>query len=118
MKKSIHSIAYSLAAAGLLAGCATIGTQSEAGFTSLFNGNDLSGWTLVGKKGDGYGVKDGVIYCARGGGGNLLTEKQFANFILRFEFKLESASNNGMGISAPLTEKSIAYEGMEIQILG
>ncbi|HEY6168872.1 MAG TPA: DUF1080 domain-containing protein [Verrucomicrobiae bacterium] len=119
MKKSIRSIASSLIAAGLFAGCATTEySGSETGFVSLFNGKDLTGWTLVGKKGEGYGVKDGAIYCARGGGGNLLTDKQYANFILRFEFKLESASNNGIGLRAPMTDKSIAYEGMEIQILG
>src|SRR5439155_26224297 len=76
----------------------------------------LSGWKLVGKRGDGYGVKEGVIYCARGGGGNLLTEKEYADFILRLEFKLEPGSNNGIGIRAPL-EGDSAFLGMEIQIL-
>ncbi|MCI0744877.1 MAG: DUF1080 domain-containing protein [Verrucomicrobia subdivision 3 bacterium] len=88
----------------------------EAGFTSLFNGKDLSGWKLVGKKGEGYEVKDGVIYCARGGGGNLYTEKEYDDFIFRFEFKLEEGSNNGLGIRAPL-EGDAAYAGMELQIL-
>jgi hypothetical protein len=55
--------------------------DTERGFTALFNGTDLSGWKLVGKKGEGYGVKDGVIYCAKGGGGNLLTEKEYGDFV-------------------------------------
>jgi len=76
----------------------------------------LNGWKLVGKHGDGYGVKSGVIYCARGGGGNLLTENEYSDFILRFEFKLEEGSNNGIGIRAPL-EGDAAYMGMEIQVL-
>lgn len=88
----------------------------EAGFTSLFDGTTLNGWKLVNKHGDGYGVKDGVIYCARGGGGNLFTEKEYADFTLRFEFKLEPGSNNGIGIRAPL-EGDAAYMGMEIQVL-
>ena len=62
--------------AGLLTAC--VSTPKEAGFVSLFDGKSLHGWRLLGKKGDGYGVKDGVIYCARGGGGNLLTEKEYA----------------------------------------
>ena len=90
--------------------------DAEPGFIALFNGRDLGGWQLVGKKGDGYGVKDGVIYCAKGGGGNLLTEKEFANFILRFEFKLEPGSNNGIGIRAPMDGRA-SYYGMEIQVL-
>ena len=101
-------------AAALLAACAT--AQPEAGFTSLFDGKTLNGWTLIDKHGDGYGVKDGVIYCARGGGGNLYTEKEFDDFILRFEFKLEPAANNGIGIRAPL-QGNAAYLGMEIQVL-
>src|SRR5256885_7276092 len=68
--------------AGLLTAC--VSTPKETGFFSLFDGKSLNGWRLLGKKGDGYGVKDGVIYCARGGGGNLFTEKEYADFILFF----------------------------------
>lgn len=101
-------------AAAVLTGCATIG--NESGFTSLFDGQTLNGWKLIGAKGGGYGVTNGVIFCARGGGGNLLTEKQYGDFVLRFEFKLEDGSNNGVGIRAPL-DGDAAYAGMEIQIL-
>ena len=90
--------------------------QAEDGFVSLFDGKTLKGWTLVGQHGDGYGVTNGVIYCARGGGGNLFTDKEYADFIFRFEFKLEDGSNNGIGIRAPLAGDA-AYLGMEIQIL-
>ena len=48
----------------------------EAGFTSLFDGKSLNGWKQVDKHGEGYGVKDGVIFCAKGGGGRLFTEKE------------------------------------------
>src|SRR6185295_16729374 len=88
----------------------------ENGFTSLFDGQTLKGWTLIGKRGEGYGVKSGLIYCAKGGGGRLMTEKEYGNFILRFEFKLDEGSNNGIGIRAPLDGDS-AYTGMEIQVL-
>ncbi|MBE0541573.1 MAG: DUF1080 domain-containing protein [Verrucomicrobia bacterium] len=98
----------------LFAACAT--AQRETGFLSLFDGQTLNGWKLIGKSGDGYGVKDGMIYCARGGGGNLLTEKEYSDFIFRFEFKLEDGSNNGVGIRAP-ADGDAAYMGMEIQIL-
>jgi hypothetical protein len=101
-------------AAAILTGCATTG--SDSGFTSLFDGQTLNGWKLVNARGGGYGVTNGVIYCARGGGGNLFTEKEYADFILRFEFKLEDGSNNGVGIRAPL-DGDAAYAGMEIQIL-
>jgi hypothetical protein len=88
----------------------------EPGFVPIFNGKNLSGWTIRGQFGPGYVVEDGKIVCPADGGGNLFTEKEYANFILRFEFKLEEASNNGIGIRAPY-EGDAAYKGMEIQIL-
>jgi hypothetical protein len=120
MKETLKLTLSPLAVAALLAGCATApmsSPRSEDGFVRIFDGKTLDGWELVGKKGDGYYVADGMIVCAKGGGGNLLTKKSYANFILRFEFKLDPASNNGVGIRAPMTDKQIAYEGMEIQIL-
>src|SRR5262249_43514834 len=104
-----------IAAAGcLLAGCAS--TQTDADFVPLFDGKTLSGWRLVGKKGDGFSVKDGVIQCARGGGGKLLSDKENEDLILRLEFKLDPGSNNGVGLRVPL-EGDPTYLGMEIQIL-
>src|SRR3954454_15690795 len=105
-----------LAASLALAGCATTNPKPESGYTSLFDGTTLKGWTLINKRGEGYGVTNGVIYCARGGGGNLLTEQEFSDFVLRLDFKLEPGSNNGVGIRAPLTGDA-AYQGMEIQVL-
>jgi len=87
----------------------------EAGFTSLFDGQTLAGWTLRGKRGAGYGVTNGVIYCTRGGGGNLFTEQEYEDFILRFEFKLEDGASSGLGIRAPL-DGDAASLGMEIPI--
>jgi hypothetical protein len=103
----------------LFAACALLGccaANGEEGFTPLFNGKDLTGWTLVGAHGRGYVVEDRKIVCPRDGGGNLFTDREYANFILRFEFKLEEGSNNGIGIRAPLAGDA-AYQGMEIQIL-
>jgi len=88
----------------------------ESGFTSLFNGEDLAGWKLIGKEGRGYIVKDDLIECPSDGGGNLFTEKEYSNFAFRFEFKLTEGANNGIGIRAPY-QGDAAYQGMEIQIL-
>jgi hypothetical protein len=89
---------------------------AEPGFEPLFDGQTLKGWTLVRGHGPGYVVKEGIIVCPKEGGGNLYTEAEYANFILRFEFKLSPGGNNGIGIRAPLTGDA-AYQGMEIQIL-
>lgn len=92
-------------------------SKADAGFTPLFDGKSLSGWQVVNPRGEGYGVKDGVIFCAKGGGGKLLTDKEYGDFVLRFEFKMPAeGSNNGLGIRTP-KEGDAAYQGIELQIL-
>ncbi|MGB7160821.1 MAG: DUF1080 domain-containing protein [Tepidisphaeraceae bacterium] len=96
----------------------------EAGFTPLFNGKDLAGWFYgsrggkVSKAGEGYRIDAdrGVLYCTEKDGGTLLTEKEYANFILRLEFKLTPGANNGIALRAPRAG-NIAYDGIELQIL-
>lgn len=83
----------------------------EEGFTSLFNGVDLTGW--VGDT-NGYVVENGSIVCRPGG--NLFTQGEYGDFVFRFEFKLTPGANNGLGIRAPL-HGNAAYDGMELQIL-
>ncbi len=56
------------------------------------------------------------LVCKKTGGGNLLTKKEYADFVFRFEFKLTPGANNGVGIRAP-AQGNAAYVGMEIQIL-
>jgi hypothetical protein len=82
----------------------------------LFNGSDLTGWTLVKGQGPGYIVRDGVIVCPENGGGNLFTDKDYDNFVLKLDFKLSPGGNSGVGIRAPLSG-DVAYSGMEIQVL-
>jgi hypothetical protein len=89
---------------------------AERGFVTLFDGKTLDGWQIAGQKGAGYVVENGVLVCPADGGGNLFTAEEYANFVLRFEFRLFEGSNNGIGIRAPL-EGDAAYAGMEIQIL-
>jgi hypothetical protein len=89
--------------------------EKAEGFVALFNGKNLDNW--VGNK-SSYVVENDVIEVKPGdsSGGNLYTEKEYADFILRFEFMLTPAANNGIGIRAPLTGDA-AYVGMEIQVL-
>src|SRR3954471_21459823 len=84
---------------GFSAGCAhradAAEDSGEKGFKTLFNGKDTSGWiygTLKGaedKAGVGYQVnpETHTLYTTAHDGGNLYTDKQYANFIFRFEFK-------------------------------
>jgi hypothetical protein len=89
--------------------------EKAGGFVTMFNGIDMSGW--VGNLKD-YVPQDGAIVCdpTLGGNGNLYTDREYANFVMRFEFLLTPAANNGIGIRAPLSGDA-AYGGMEIQVL-
>ncbi len=87
--------------------------EKADGFVSIFNGEDLEGWE---GSTDGYVVEDGNIVCVPSKGGFLFTTKEYSNFVLRFEFKLEPGGNNGLAVRAPL-EGNPAYSGMELQIL-
>ena len=91
--------------------------EKARGFEMLFDGSDLSKW-----HGDleGYTVVNGAILVSAnyGATGNLYTNKQYRNFVYRFEFCfLQEGVNNGVGIRTP-ENVDAAYEGMcEIQIL-
>jgi hypothetical protein len=119
--------AFQLAVAALaLLPSALPGAQTpapEPGFTSLFNGRDLTGWVYgrrasgeENRSGKGYQVENGVIFSTKEDGGNLYTEKEYGNFVLRFDVRLTENANNGIGIRAPL-QGDAAYVGMEIQVL-
>ena len=73
----------------------------DVGFAPIFNGRDLTGWT---GNTQGYGVEDGAIrtYPDRAGG-NLYTENEYDDFVLRFAFRLPPGANNGIAVRAPLT---------------
>jgi 3-keto-disaccharide hydrolase len=111
-----------VASVTLLPAAAVTMQNVEPGFTSLFNGKDLTGWvygrrgTGENKSGKGYQVENGIIYSTTEDGGNLYTVKEYSDFVLRFDVRLTENANNGIGIRAPL-EGDAAYVGMEIQVL-
>lgn len=86
------------------------------GFTSLFNGKDLSGWKATGKE-DAWAAEDGMIVCKKGGGGYLLTDKEYGDFEFRCQFRwAKEGGNSGVGLRTP-EKGDPAYAGMEIQLI-
>jgi hypothetical protein len=88
--------------------------DGDKGFEPAFNGRDFTGWTGAV---DDYQIVGGAVQAKPGGGGNLITEAEYDNFVVRMEFKLPPGGNNGLAIRAPSAAKNAAYEGMEIQVL-
>lgn len=89
-------------------------SHANAGFQSIFNGKDLTGWA---GSVDQYEVKDGSILCKPGHGGNLFTQDEYGDFVVRLEFKLPPGGNNGLAIRYP-GKGNPAFDGMtELQVL-
>lgn len=107
-----NAIAVALIAALPLAGVAfAVADDPDEGFVPIFDGETLAGWM-----GGSYQVEDGMLVCPADGGGTILTEAEYSDFIFRFSFRLEPGGNNGVAIRAP-REGNPAFAGMEIQIL-
>ena len=90
--------------------------KTPKGFTALFNEKDLTGWKVHNGKIDSWSVDNGLLFVKGGGGGWLMTEKEYANFELRLEFKVPKGGNSGVALRSPM-KGDPAYTGMEIRIL-
>ena len=86
----------------------------DEGFGSIFNGQDLTGWTGAT---DDYEVIDAALQCKPGHGGTLITDKQYADFIVRLKFRLPPGGNNGLALRVPHAKGLANETGMEIQVL-
>jgi hypothetical protein len=99
-----------------------LAAQIPMGFTSLFNGKDLTGWhtsrtSHQGTTGDFF-VQDGTIVLKQapyGQGGVLLTDKKFQDFELYVEVKIDSFCNGGIFIRS--SESGQAYQ-IELAVPG
>ncbi|MBI5387726.1 MAG: DUF1080 domain-containing protein [Verrucomicrobia bacterium] len=101
-----------IAATMLLATSAALAAD-EDGFLPLFNGQDTTGWKLRNPQGhNSWSIQEGGVLkntVAKGEHGtDLLTEKRFKNFTVRYEFMVPDGSNSGFYLRGR----------HEIQILG
>lgn len=88
----------------------------QAEFVPMFNGKDFTGWGAPGKtEKNGYVVEGEMIVTAPPCS-NLVTDKEYEDYIMEFEFQLTPGANNGLGIHYPGSGDA-AYKGMELQIL-
>lgn len=117
-KFEIAACAMIAVAAVMVESNAQQNSNERSGFRSLFNGRDLTGWKgLVGdpksraqmsadelaaeqEKADKrmhahWKVRDGVLFFD-GNGENLCTAKDYANFVLLVDFKIEANGDSGI----------------------
>ncbi len=76
-----------------------VAEEKEEGFRPLFNGKDTAGWHLRNPKGlNSWSVEDGVLKnnVSEGQHGtDLVTDKKFWNFTVRYEYLVPEKSNSG-----------------------
>lgn len=95
-------------------------TEEPAGFVSLFNGKDLTGWKDVNTSPETWTVKDGLLVCKGLPIGVMRSERQYENFVLHIEWRhMEAGGNSGVFIWSEGTtppERPLP-KGMEVQML-
>jgi hypothetical protein len=112
MKQQIKKFGLILAAAGLVcvqtSGIPVNGPAPvkkiapKSGWVSLFDGKSLKGWHCFNKKGPvkNWTIVDGALVClgaAQGDtGGDIVTDKSYANFELSWQWKIDKGSNSGV----------------------
>lgn len=65
-------------------------------WVTLFDGKAIKGWHNYNKEGhEGWVIEDGSL-TTNGAAGDLVTDKEYENFELEFEFKIPPGSNSGL----------------------
>lgn len=82
---------------------------------SLFNGENLVGWTIYGT--EKWYVEDGILICESGPDeqyGYLATNEHYKNFELTLEFKQEADGNSGVFIRS--TVEGTKVSGWQVEV--
>jgi len=93
--------------------------EKREGFKLLFDGKTLKGWRTYKEKApkDQWKVQDGTIVLTAGGGGDLITEDEYADFDFRCEWKIADQGNSGIMWRSTEEHQYPWVSGPEYQIL-
>jgi hypothetical protein len=92
-----------------------LGTQLKAQYVSLFNGKDLSNWTIHGT--EKWYVEKGKLVCESGPDkqyGYLSTNKEYKDFTLELKFKQEANGNSGVFFRSSIEGTKIS--GWQVEV--
>src|SRR4029078_12758866 len=83
--------------------------------TKIFNGKDLTGWTIHGT--EKWYVDDGELVCESGPDkqyGYLSTDKNYKDFILTLKFKQEANGNSGVFFRSGI--EGVKISGWQVEV--
>ena len=93
--------------------------KTQAQDVKLFDGKSLKGWKVLGGKAN-FNVEDGMIVgttVANTGNTFLTTEKNYADFILELDFKIEDTANNsGVMVRSHYDDSGKRVYGRQVEI--
>ena len=84
----------------ILLTCFSLHAQNDDGWVDLFNGKDLQGWRVLNGMAE-FRIEDGIIIGVsklKTPNTFLATEKDYGDFILEYEAKMENGLNSGVQI--------------------
>jgi hypothetical protein len=93
--------------------------EKSAGWTLLFDGKTLDGWrgykeAAIGK---GWEVQDGAIILTTAKAGDLVTNAEFGDFELTFDWKISVGGNSGVIYRSGFGDSAPYRTGPEYQVL-
>ena len=85
----------------------------DAGFASIFTGQDLAGWHAMGQQ--DWHAEDGVLWT-EGKGGWLRSEQSYADFALRLEYRVTKGAVSGIFLRSA-EQGDPTFTGLKISLL-
>ena len=99
----------------LLLAIAMVSITNGQSTEKIFNGKDLTGWTIHGT--EKWYVEDGNLVCESGPDKNygyLSTNKNYKNFDLKLKFKQEANGNSGVFIRSGI--EGVKISGWQVEV--
>ena len=92
--------------------------EADAGWELLFDGSSLEHWRSYQQEtlDPGWAIENGCL-ARVGGGGDIISRRQFGDFELKLEWRISDSGNSGIFIRGDELGDSIHHSGYEMQIL-
>jgi len=114
MKKIMKTLSLLIIVVNLLS-CSAGDNKKTEDSVSLFNGKDLSGWTINGT--EKWYVEEGELICESGPDeeyGYLSTDEKYKNFELTLEFKQNAEGNSGVFFRSSID--GVKISGWQVEV--